>query len=221
MISEGEIALRIAVAVVLGAIVGVERELTPGGRLADPHDHRLGVGRLRNRVGLQLRGVHRSHERYELSGRRHQDRLEHRHRRRLPRRWGDPEARASVRGLTTGASIWVAAAVGLAAGLGSFYVAVLSTVVLVILLTVLRGPRRWLQKAAIVKEAVIIRLRPGSNAGAVVMPCTPSRSSRSALCPSEGPRPPRMAGAGTSLSMPTSKDPSWKPGWPSWRSARK
>jgi len=169
MISEGEVALRIAVAVILGALIGVERELT--GQVAGLRTHititlgaavfaiasaysfsefiaptndtnyRVDVTRIASNIvtGVGFLGGGAI--------------LKH---------------GASVRGLTTAASIWVAAAVGLAAGLGSFYVAVLSTVVLVILLTVLRGPRRWLQRVAVVKEAVMIRLRPGSNAGAVV-----------------------------------------------------
>lgn len=171
MISEGEVALRIGVAVILGALIGVERELT--GQVAGLRTHititlgaavfaiasaysfaefiaptndtnyRVDVTRIASNivtgVGFLGGGAILKHG-------------------------------ASVRGLTTAASMWVAAAVGLAAGLGSFYVAALSTVVLVVLLTVLRGPRRWLQRiaAGAVKEAVIIRLRPGSNAGAIV-----------------------------------------------------
>ena len=169
MISEAEIALRIAVAVVLGAVIGVERELT--GQVAGLRTHititlgaavfaiasaysftefiaptndtnyRVDVTRIASNIvtGVGFLGGGAI--------------LKH---------------GASVRGLTTAASIWVAAAVGLAAGLGSFYVAVISTVVLVVLLSALRGPRRWLQRIAIGREAVIIRLRPGSDAGDIV-----------------------------------------------------
>jgi putative Mg2+ transporter-C (MgtC) family protein len=75
---------------------------------------------------------------------------------------------ASVSGLTTAASIWVTAAVGLAVGLGSFFPAAATTIVLVFVLTVLRGPRRWLHRRAARKQTVSIDVEPDSNPGDVV-----------------------------------------------------
>ena len=51
-----------------------------------------------------------------------------------------------VRGLTTAASLWVTAAVGLAVALGSYGLAAVTTVALVFALTFLRAPRLWLRQ---------------------------------------------------------------------------
>jgi putative Mg2+ transporter-C (MgtC) family protein len=51
---------------------------------------------------------------------------------------------ASVRGLTTAASLWVTAAIGLAVGLGSYTLATAATVALVVALAGLRLPERWI-----------------------------------------------------------------------------
>jgi putative Mg2+ transporter-C (MgtC) family protein len=49
-----------------------------------------------------------------------------------------------VRGLTTAASIWVVAAIGLAAGVGSLQPAAMTTALLLLTLLVLRFPAKWL-----------------------------------------------------------------------------
>ena len=49
-----------------------------------------------------------------------------------------------VRGLTTAASIWVVAAIGLAAGTGSLAIAAMTTLLLLVTLLVLRYPSEWL-----------------------------------------------------------------------------
>lgn len=74
----------------------------------------------------------------------------------------------TVSGLTTAASIWVTAAVGLAIGLGSFFAATLTTLVLLFVLTVLRWPRRWLNRRAVRRENVVIQLQSDADAGPVV-----------------------------------------------------
>ncbi|MGH9223492.1 MAG: MgtC/SapB family protein [Acidimicrobiales bacterium] len=53
---------------------------------------------------------------------------------------------ASVRGLTTAASLWVTAAVGLAAGVGSFVAAGITTGALLLSLVGLRAPREWVRR---------------------------------------------------------------------------
>jgi putative Mg2+ transporter-C (MgtC) family protein len=75
---------------------------------------------------------------------------------------------ASVSGLTTAASIWVTAAVGLAVGLGSFFPAVVTTGLLVFVLTALRRPRRWLSRRAATKGSVVVQLRPDADPGEIV-----------------------------------------------------
>lgn len=74
----------------------------------------------------------------------------------------------TVRGLTTAASIWVTAAVGLAVGLGSIVTATVTAVVLLFVLTGLRWPRRWLNRRSVKRENVNIQLRPDAEAGPVV-----------------------------------------------------
>jgi putative Mg2+ transporter-C (MgtC) family protein len=49
-------------------------------------------------------------------------------------------------GLTTAASLWVTAAIGLALGIGNYLAATATTVTLVVSLVLLRGPRRWLRR---------------------------------------------------------------------------
>ena len=74
----------------------------------------------------------------------------------------------SVSGLTTAASMWVTAAVGLAAGLGSFFAAVFTAGLLVFVLTALRRPRRWLHRYTVSKQSVAMELKPEADAGQIV-----------------------------------------------------
>jgi putative Mg2+ transporter-C (MgtC) family protein len=52
----------------------------------------------------------------------------------------------AVRNLTTAASIWVAAAIGLSCGVGDFGPAVAATVVVLVTLIVMRVPKAWLRR---------------------------------------------------------------------------
>src|SRR3954469_11098696 len=71
---------------------------------------------------------------------------------------------ATVRGLTTAASLWVTAAIGTAAALGSVPLAVFTTLLLVGSLIVLRLPRRWIRtRVAQRRETVVLRLRPHAD----------------------------------------------------------
>jgi putative Mg2+ transporter-C (MgtC) family protein len=169
VISEGEIALRIAVAVVLGALIGLERELS--GQVAGLRTHMtIALGSAVFAIasaysfGEFIAPTNDTNYRVDVT------RIASNIVTGVGFLGGGAILKhgASVRGLTTAASIWVCAAVGLAVGLGSFYVAALSTVVLVVVLTALRAPRRWVRKVAVGKETVIIRLLPGSDAGQIV-----------------------------------------------------
>lgn len=75
---------------------------------------------------------------------------------------------ATVSGLTTAASMWVTAAVGMSVGLGTYLPAAITTFILLFVLTVLRGPRRWLSRHTMTKDSVLVELREGADAGAVV-----------------------------------------------------
>jgi putative Mg2+ transporter-C (MgtC) family protein len=76
---------------------------------------------------------------------------------------------ASVRGLTTAGSLWVTSAVGLAAALGSYTVALAATGLTLVSLVALRFPERWIQRRwAVDREVVVVRLAPAAEAGAVI-----------------------------------------------------
>jgi len=76
---------------------------------------------------------------------------------------------ASIRGLTTAASLWATAAIGLAAGLGSFFAATATAVALLLSLVFLRTPRVWIRrKLARSLQTVIIHIRHGANPSEVV-----------------------------------------------------
>jgi putative Mg2+ transporter-C (MgtC) family protein len=75
----------------------------------------------------------------------------------------------SIRGLTTAASLWVTAAIGLAVGIGGYVMASLTTLALLVALVGLRGPRRLIrQRIGRVSATIAIRLRPGADPGPVM-----------------------------------------------------
>ena len=75
----------------------------------------------------------------------------------------------SVRGLTTAASLWVTAAIGLAVSLGVVVPALVTTAGLIGSLVLLRTPRRWLRyRVGRSREAVLIRLRGDADPSGVI-----------------------------------------------------
>lgn len=77
---------------------------------------------------------------------------------------------ATVRGLTTAASLWVTAAVGLAVSLGGYSLAAVTTLGLVFSLILLRGPRGWIRRRfTIAQESVAILLHSGADPTTVIM----------------------------------------------------
>jgi putative Mg2+ transporter-C (MgtC) family protein len=75
---------------------------------------------------------------------------------------------ATVKGLTTAASLWVTAAIGLGVGVGSYFVTAVTTAALLLALVGLQAPRRWIAARAHSRETVVIRLRPGAEPSQVV-----------------------------------------------------
>jgi putative Mg2+ transporter-C (MgtC) family protein len=78
-----------------------------------------------------------------------------------------------IHGLTTAASLWVTSAVGLALGIGSFFAAGVTTVVLLAALVGLRAPRRWIRRRiGQARDFVIIRLPSDADPGPVMSAIT-------------------------------------------------
>ena len=76
---------------------------------------------------------------------------------------------ASVKGLTTAASMWVTAAVGLAVGLGEYTIATVTTGALLLSLVGLRAPRRWLHsRLGVRKQTLVIKPTTAGDIGAIV-----------------------------------------------------
>src|SRR5438552_7461221 len=77
----------------------------------------------------------------------------------------------SVRGLTTAASLWVTAAIGLAVGVGSLVPAVATTAIVLLGLVYLQGPARWLARHIghpTRRQTAMLRVGPGTDTGAIV-----------------------------------------------------
>lgn len=159
MATDAELAGRIVLAALLGGLIGLERELTD--KSAGLRTH-ISVA-----LGAALFGLVSAYSFRDLAG-------------------GGPNLRAditrvasnvvvgigflgggailkhgaSIRGLTTAASLWVTAAIGLAVGLGSYFIASVTTAALLLSLWGLRAPRRWLRRHLLEStQEVIIRPR--------------------------------------------------------------
>jgi putative Mg2+ transporter-C (MgtC) family protein len=169
MPTDAEIALRLAASLVLGGAIGLERELT--GQVAGLRTH-ISVA-----LGAALFGIVSAYSFTEFV----QPRADTNYQIDVTRIASNVvtgvgflgggailKHGASVRGLTTAASMWVTAAVGLSVGLGGYFAAGLSTLALIFALTVLRWPRRWLRRFALTKETVIIQLDPSADVGGIV-----------------------------------------------------
>lgn len=169
MPTEADVALRILVAVLLGAAIGLERELT--GQMAGLRTH------ITVALGAALFGLVSAYSFSEFI----QERAATNYQVDVTRIASNVvtgvgflaggviiKHGASVRGLTTAASLWVTAAVGLAVGLGSFFMGVAATVALIVTLALLRAPRRWLRRFAVGKETVVIHLSPEADPAAVI-----------------------------------------------------
>lgn len=169
MPTELEVTMRIVVAVLLGAVIGLERELT--GQMAGLRTH------ITVALGAALFGLVSAysfsefiHERAETNYQVDVTRIASNVVTGIGFLAGGVIIKhgASVRGLTTAASVWVTAAVGLAVGLGSYFMGVAATVALVVTLALLRGPRRWLRRFAVARETVVIRLSREADTAAVI-----------------------------------------------------
>ena len=82
----------------------------------------------------------------------------------------------TVKGLTTAASLWVMAAIGLGCAFGQYLLTLVATGVLLSTLILLRGPVHWLNQRVGGKETVVVRLIAGAEPSGVI----------GALCSAEG-----------------------------------
>lgn len=169
--SQFEQVLRILLAAFLGGVIGMERELS---------DHPAGLRtHIALALGAALFGVVSAYGFQEFDALRTETNFQ-----------VDPTRVAStmvtgigflgggailkegarVRGLTTAASLWVTAAIGLGCALGEYVLAVVTTVLVLLSLTVLRRPQRWalFRRMARISETVVIRVREGRDTGSVV-----------------------------------------------------
>lgn len=154
MPTEFELAMRLGAALVLGAAIGMERELA--GQVAGLRTH-MSVA-----LGAALFGMVSAYGWNEFAAVRAQTNVQ-----------VDVTRVASnivtgvgflgggailkdgptVRGLTTAASLWVTAAVGLAVALGGYTLAAVTTIGLVFALILLRGPRGWIRRQFALAES--------------------------------------------------------------------
>jgi putative Mg2+ transporter-C (MgtC) family protein len=167
--SEGELALRLVLALVLAGLIGLEREL---------NDHPAGVRtHIAVALGACLFGIASAYGFREFDASRTDTNFQ-----------VDPTRVASnivvgigflgggailkhgatVRGLTTAGSLWVTAAIGLGCALGSYRPTLVATGLMLVTLVVLRWPARALRSRVRARETVVIRLAAGAEPGAVV-----------------------------------------------------
>jgi putative Mg2+ transporter-C (MgtC) family protein len=75
----------------------------------------------------------------------------------------------AVHNLTTAASVWVVAAIGLSCGVGDFFAAEVTTAIVLVGLVVLRLPRRWIRTSLRAEvETLHVVLRPDQPDGPFV-----------------------------------------------------
>lgn len=169
MASDAELALRLGVALVVGGAIGLEREVT--GQIAGLRTH-MSVA-----LGAALFAVVSAYSFTEFV----EPRADTNYQIDVTRIASNVvtgvgflgggaivKLGASVRGLTTAASMWVTAAVGLAIGLGNYLIGTLCAAALIFALTALRGRRRWLRSFTRVNETVIVELASEADAGEVI-----------------------------------------------------
>jgi putative Mg2+ transporter-C (MgtC) family protein len=170
MPSELELAGRLGAALVLGGAIGLERELT--GQVAGLRTHMTVA------LGAALFGIVSAYGWSEFAAVRAQTNVQVDVTRVASNvvtgvgfLGGGAILKdgATVRGLTTAASLWVTAAVGLAVALGGYSLAATATIGLVFSLILLRGPRGWIRRRfTIAQESVAILLHSGADPTAVI-----------------------------------------------------
>ena len=169
-LSNGELVLRVAMALALGAVVGFEREISH-----QPAGLRTHIAVC---LGAALFGIISIHG-FDAYA---QDRNSNNYQIDVTRVASQVvvgigflgggtilKNGGSIRGLTTAASLWVTAAIGLAAGVGSLFAATVTTVALTGSLVALRAPRELIRRRlARGRGTVIIHVTPGGDVHDVV-----------------------------------------------------
>ena len=170
-VTDVDVALRLLAAVGLGGAIGLERELSdqPAG-LRTHITVALGAALFGVMQRARLRRVRAAAGQQQLPDRRDPGRLTGGGGCRVPRGRGPSSRRAlSIRGLTTAASLWATAAIGLAVGLGSYLAATIATALLVLSFVGLRAPRRWThQHLRRDRELLVIHMAAGADPSQVI-----------------------------------------------------
>lgn len=76
--------------------------------------------------------------------------------------------RGTVRGITTASSLWTAAAVGLASGVGFWIAASAATVIALVALAMLKPLSNWIDKRRHRPATLVVVLEPGADGAAVL-----------------------------------------------------
>jgi putative Mg2+ transporter-C (MgtC) family protein len=170
MPTDAELALRLAAALVLGGAIGLEREVS--GQVAGLRTHMMVA------LGSCLFGVVSAYGFGDFIGPRADTNLQvdvTRVASNIVTGVGFLgggailKSGASVKGLTTAASLWVTAAVGLGVAFGSLMLAAVTTFLLVFALTALRAPRHWLRQRFVAsQESVSLQLRADADPAVVI-----------------------------------------------------
>jgi putative Mg2+ transporter-C (MgtC) family protein len=76
--------------------------------------------------------------------------------------------RGTVRGITTATSLWTAAAIGLACGVGFWLAASVTTALVLVALTVLKPLSNWIDRRRHVPATLVVVLEPAADATSVL-----------------------------------------------------
>lgn len=166
-----ELAARLVLALVLGAVVGFEREVND-----QPAGLRTHIAVSLGACLFALISAYGFTE-FEVSGRQTSYQIDvTRVASQIVSGMGFLGAGAiikygpNVRGLTTAASLWVAAAIGLAVAVGSYTLALVTTGLVLVSLALLSFPKRWIERRLATHRAdvVVVKVSDDGDAGPVV-----------------------------------------------------
>lgn len=167
--SDWELALRLVLALVLGGLIGLERELSD-----HPAGFRTHIGVA---MGAALFGILSGYGFAQFDASRSVTNFQV-----DPTRVASQivvgvgflgggaiiKSGATVKGLTTASSLWVTAAIGLGCALGAYRPTLVATGLMLLTLVLLRGPGHWLRSRVRARETVVVHMHKDADTSAVV-----------------------------------------------------